>query len=146
MITVLDGGAANPAPTLSAISPASLTAGSGAFTMTVTGANLLPSSSITWTGQAALLPVTATSGEITVTVPAGYVAVAGTPEVRVVNPGPGGGTSSAMNVVITAPPGGGGSGGGGGGSSGGGCGVGALSALVMLGIGFCLNGRMICGR
>jgi hypothetical protein len=146
IITVLDGGGANPAPTLSTISPSSLIAGSGAYTMTVTGSNLLPSSSVTWTGLGALLPLTVTSSELTVTVPAGYVASAGTPEVRVVNPGPGGGTSAAQTVVITAPPtGGGGSGGGGSSGGGGGCGVGALSALMMLGLGFGICGRIECG-
>jgi hypothetical protein len=146
IITVLDGGGTNPAPTLSAISPSSLMAGSGAYTMTLTGSNLLPSSSVTWTGHGALSPVTATNGEITVLVPAGYVAAAATPAVRVVNPGPGGGTSAAQQVVITAPPGGG-SGSSGGGSSGGGsgCGVGALSALMMLGLSFGLAGRVTCG-
>jgi hypothetical protein len=130
VITVLNGGGANPAPTLSAISPSSLTAGSGGYTMTLTGANLLPSSTVTWTGQGTLSPLTAASGELTVTVPAGYVAAAGTPEVRVVNPGPGGGTSTAMSVVITAAPGGGGSSGGGSGGSGGGCGLGGGVAVL----------------
>lgn len=136
VITVLAGGGANPAPTLSTISPSSLTAGSGAFTLTLTGANLLPSSSVTWTGQATLSPLTAASGALTVMVPAGYVSAAGTPEVRVVNPGPGGGTSTAMSVVITAAPGGGGSSGGSSGGSGGGCGLGggvaALGTLLLL--------------
>lgn len=132
VITVLDGGGANPAPTLSALSPSSLTAGSGSFTLTLTGANLLPASTVTWTGRTTLSPLTATSGELTVTVPAGYIATAGTPEVRVLNPGPGGGTSAALTVVITAAPGGGGSPGGGGGG-GGGCGLGGgIAALGLL--------------
>ena len=135
IITVVDGGGTNPAPTLSVISPSSLTAGSGSFTLTLSGANLLPSSSVTWTGQAALSPLTATSGELTVTVPAGYIIAAGTPEIRVVNSGPGGGTSAASTLVITAAPGGGGSSGGGSGG-GGGCGLGggvaALGILLLL--------------
>lgn len=146
VVTVLDGGGANPAPTLTAISPSSVTAGSGAFTMTLTGANLLPSSTIAWTGRAALSPLTASSGTLTVSVPAAYVAGAGTPQVRVINPGPGGGSSSAQPMVITAPPVGGGSSGGGGGSSGGGCGVGAVSAMLMLGAALGLAGRITCAR
>lgn len=142
VVTVLDGGGANPAPTLSAISPSSVTAGSGGFIMTLTGANLLPSSSIAWTGRAALTPLTASSGTLTVNVPAAYVAGAGTPEVRVVNPGPGGGSSAARLLVITAPPAaGGGASVGGGGSQGGGCGLGAVGALVMLGIALGCTGR-----
>jgi hypothetical protein len=147
VVTVLDGGGANPAPTLSAISPSSLTAGGASFTMTLTGTNLLPSSTVTWTGHAALSPLTATAGEITVSVPAVYIAAAGTPEIRVSNPTPGGGTSSPQTMVITAPPSGsGGSAGGGGSSGGGGCGMGAVSALLMLGVGFGLSGRFLCVR
>lgn len=132
VITVLAGGGANPAPTLTSISPAARTAGSGAFTLTLSGSNLLPSSTVTWTGQATLSSLTASSTEITVAVPASYITSAGTPEVRISNPGPGGGTSAAQTVVISAVPAGGG-GSSGGGSSGGGCGVGALSALVLMG-------------
>jgi len=152
VITVLDGGGANPAPTLSAISPSSLVAGSGTYTMTVSGINLMASSTITWTGQIALSPLTFTGGtEITVSVPASYVASAGTPQVRVVNPSVaavGGGTSSPQTVAITAATAGGGSGGGGSsaGGGGGGCGVGALSALMMLGTGLGLGRRILCGR
>lgn len=136
VVTVLAGGGANPAPTLSAISPASAFAGSGAFTLTLTGTNLLPSSSVTWSGQATLSPLTASSNQITVSVPATYVATAGAPEVRISTPGPGGGLSSSQVFVITAAPGGGGGGSSGGGSSGGGCGAGVLSALLLIGAAF----------
>jgi hypothetical protein len=143
VITVLAGGGANPAPTLTSISPSARPAGTGAFTLTLTGANLLPSSTVTWTGRAALSPLTAISGEITVSVPATYVATAGTPEVRISTPGPGGGLSSPQVFVITAAPtsGGGSSSGGssGGGGGGGGCGVGALSALVLLSAGLTVS-------
>ncbi len=141
VVTVLADGSANPAPTLSAISPASWTAGAGAFTMTLSGANLLPSSTVSWAGQTDLVPLATSSGTLTVTVPAGYVATAGTPQVRVVNPTPGGGASAAQTLVVTAPSGGGGGGGGapasgGGGGSGGGCGLGsgiaALASLLLL--------------
>jgi hypothetical protein len=136
VVTVLSGGGVNPAPTLTAISPSSVTAGSGAFTLTLNGANLLPSSTVTWTGQSALLPLTATSGQLTVAVPASYVTSAGTPNVTIINPGPGGGTSLAQTMVIAASSGGGGSSDGGGTNSSGGCGLGgglaAFGALMFL--------------
>ena len=136
VVTVLSGGGVNPAPTLTAISPSSVTAGSGAFTLTLNGANLLPSSTVTWTGQSALLPLTATTGQLTVAVPASYVASAGVPNISVVNPAPGGGTSLAQTMVIAAASGGGGSSDGGGTNSGGGCGLGgglaAFGALMFL--------------
>jgi hypothetical protein len=136
VITVLSSGGANPAPTLTDISPSSVNAGSGAFTLTLNGANLLPSSTVTWTGQSALLPLTATSGQLTVTVPASYVTSAGVPNVSVVNLGPGGGTSLAQTMVIAASSGGSGSSGSSGGASSGGCGLGgsiaALGSLIFL--------------
>jgi IPT/TIG domain len=136
VITVVSSGGANPTPTLTAISPSSLTAGSGAFTLTLSGANLLPSSTITWSGQAALSPLTATSAEITVQVPATYVASAGTPQIRVSTPAPGGGLSAAQTLVLSAPPSGGGGSSGASSGGGGGCGLGgsvaALGALLLL--------------
>ncbi len=137
VITVLSSGGANPAPTLTDISPLSVNAGSGAFTLTLNGANLLPSSTVTWTGQSALLPLTATSGQFTVTVPASYVTSAGVPNVSVVNPGPGGGTSLAQTMVIAASSdGSGSSGSSSGGASSGGCGLGgsiaAMGSLMFL--------------
>ena len=137
VITVLSSGGANPAPTLTDISPLSVNAGSGAFTLTLNGANLLPSSTVTWTGQSALLPLTATSGQLTVAVPASYVSSAGVPNVSVVNPGPGGGTSLAQTMVIAASSdGSGSSGSSSGGASSGGCGLGgsiaAMGSLMFL--------------
>ena len=136
VITVLSSGGANPAPTLTDISPSSVNAGGGAFTLTLNGANLLPSSTVTWTGQSALLPLTATSGQLTVTVPASYVTSAGVPNVSVVNPGPGGGTSLAQTMVIAASSDGSGSSGSSGDASSGGCGLGggvaAFGALMFL--------------
>jgi hypothetical protein len=137
VITVLSSGGANPTPTLTDISPSSVNAGNGAFTLTLHGANLLPSSTVTWTGQSALLPLTATSGQLTVTVPASYVTSAGVPNVSVVNPGPGGGTSLVQTMVIAASSGGSGSSGSSsGGASSGGCGFGgsiaALGSLMFL--------------
>ncbi|MBA3938164.1 MAG: IPT/TIG domain-containing protein [Planctomycetes bacterium] len=135
VVTVLADGSANPAPTLSAISPASWTAGGGAFTMTLSGTNLMSSATVSWAGQADLAPLTASSGSLTVAVPAGYVAAAGSPQIRVVNPTPGGGPSAAQTLVVAAPSGGSTTGGGAtsGGGNGGGCGLGAgFAALATL--------------
>lgn len=136
-VTVLSSGGANPAPTLTDISPSSVNAGSGAFMLTLNGANLLPSSTVAWTGQSALLPLTATSGQLTVAVPASYVSSAGVPNVSVVNPGPGGGTSLTQTIVIAASSGGSSSSGSSSdGASSGGCGLGgsiaAMGSLMFL--------------
>ncbi len=135
VVTVLADGSANPAPTLAAISPASWAAGAGAFTMTLSGADFLPSATVSWAGQADLTPLTTSSGALTVAVPAGYVASAGTSQIRVVNPIPGGGASAAQILMVTAPSGGGATGGAAtsGGGNGGGCGLGAgFAALATL--------------
>lgn len=126
----------NVVPTLIAISPTTAVQNSGAFTLTLTGSNFVPASQVTWSGRANLPAATATSNQLTVTVPAGYLATAGTPTLAVFNPAPGGGTSSGQTLTITAsaaPPSGGGSAAGGT-SGGGGCGLGgAVAVLLALG-------------
>ncbi len=103
IVTVVAGAGSNPAPTLSALSPTSVTAGGGNLTLTLTGANFLAASTITWSGQPALAPTTVTAATLTVLVPASYLTSAGTPTVSVVNPTPGGGTSTALTFTVAAP-------------------------------------------
>ena len=90
----------NPVPTLTSISPTAVVAGSGAFTLTLTGTNFVATSMVNWSGQADLTPATQTATQITVNVPAAYIAVAGTPSVTVFNPVPGGGVSTAQTFTI----------------------------------------------
>ena len=94
--------AANPAPTLSAFSPASINAGVAAFTLTLTGSNFVGNSLVLWGGQAGLSPVTQSSTQLTVTLPATYVTSPGTASVSVFNPAPGGGTSAVLTFTIAA--------------------------------------------
>jgi hypothetical protein len=100
---------ANPLPTTSSLSPASVQAGSGSFTLTVSGAGFAPDSIVQWNGS----PLTTTmmsSTSLTATVPAGDAATAGSAGVTVSSPAPGGGTSGALTFTTTAPPSGGGGG------------------------------------
>ena len=92
----------NPAPTLSTISPTSATAAGPAFTLTLSGTNFLPSSVVNWSGQAALNPATESSTQITVQVPAAYIASAGSATVSVTNPTPGGGASATQTFTINS--------------------------------------------
>jgi hypothetical protein len=78
----------NPGPTITSLSPPSTVAGSGTFALTIIGTNFVNGAVVTWSGQANLTPVTTTSTQITVNVPASYVATAGTPSLTVVNPTP----------------------------------------------------------
>ena len=100
VVTVAAG--SNPAPVLNLIAPTTAVQNSGAFTMTLTGSNFVPSATVTWSGHAALPVVTASTTQLTVAVPAAYLSAAGTPSITVINPGPGGGTSAAQTFTITA--------------------------------------------
>jgi hypothetical protein len=46
------GGTSNPTPSIAALSPSSATAGSSAFTLTVTGSQFMAGSAVNWDGQA----------------------------------------------------------------------------------------------
>jgi hypothetical protein len=100
--TVTVQAAANPAPTLTAISPTTAVQYSGAFTMTVTGTGFVPASQLTWSGHANLAAATASSTQLTVAIPASYLASVGTPGIAVTSPAPGGGATSAQTFTITA--------------------------------------------
>jgi hypothetical protein len=94
---------ANPLPSLLSVSPNSMQAGSGGFTLTVNGSGFVAASTIQWNG----FPLGTTfnsSGSLTAAVPASDVAAAGVGTVTVTSPAPGGGASTAVSFSITAPP------------------------------------------
>jgi len=89
----------NPSPTITTISPSTTVAGSGGFTLTITGTNFVTNSVVRWNGS----PRTTTfvsSTVLTATIPASDVATAGTANVTVFNPAPGGGESGAVTFTI----------------------------------------------
>lgn len=91
----------NPVPTIESLSPNVRAAGSGAFTLTVTGKNYVSTSKISWKG----IPRATTfisPTQLKTTISAGEIATAGTAEVRIVNPAPGGGTTAPSNFTIVA--------------------------------------------
>ncbi len=92
----------NPAPTLSSLSPSSATAGGVAFTLTVNGGNFVASSVVRWNGaDRTTTYVSAT--QLRAAIATGDVAAAGTAQVTVYTPAPGGGTSAAKTFTISAP-------------------------------------------
>jgi hypothetical protein len=93
--------ASNPAPVLSSISPSSATAGGTAFTLTATGTSFINGSVINWNGTA-LTTTYVSATQLTTSVPATNIATAGTANVTVVTPSPGGGTSTAATFTINA--------------------------------------------
>ncbi|HLY57850.1 MAG TPA: IPT/TIG domain-containing protein [Stellaceae bacterium] len=91
-------GVAAPAPTISTLSPASTTAGSAAFTLTVNGSNFVAASTVNWNGSA-LTTTFVTASQLTAAIPAANVAAGGTAVVTVVNPAPGG-ASPALTFTV----------------------------------------------
>ncbi len=92
----------NPLPSVSSLSPSSVTAGASAFTLTVNGSNFVATSTVQWNGSARTTTYV-NSGEITAAISAADVAVFGTVSVTVMNPAPGGGTSAGMTFTIANP-------------------------------------------
>ena len=91
----------NPQPALSAISPASVAAGSGDATLLVSGSGFSPLSTV-WLGNTSLATSFQSTSQLTAIVAAAQLASPGTPPVTVVNPSPGGGTSNALGFPVLA--------------------------------------------
>lgn len=103
----------SPAPVLGSISPLIKMAGDPQFTLTLNGSNFYSSS----TAQFAGTPLSTTyinPNQLTAVVPANNIIFAGTFNITVSNPTPGGGVSNTVGFISNS--GGGSSGGGGGGS------------------------------
>ena len=103
---------AGAVPTIAALSPSSMAAGSPAFTLTVNGTNFGSKAVVNWNGAAQTSNTTFVSAnQLTVAVPASAVAASGTVSITVTNPGTTGKglygsggtlpeTSTAMNFTI----------------------------------------------
>ncbi len=95
-----------PAPSVASISPSTATRGGAALSLTVDGANFLPTSTVEWNGNAQATSFVSPT-ELIAQLTADDIAVAQTYKVTVVNPSPGGGTSAFLpfNVpCVIAPP------------------------------------------
>jgi hypothetical protein len=88
-----------PAPAIATISPVSISAGQPAFTLTVTGFNFTPSSSVSWNGLS-VIALFVNTNTLTAQVPAVLIQNAGTANITVTTPTPGGGTTQALTFVI----------------------------------------------
>jgi hypothetical protein len=97
----------NPAPSLSAINPDSITAGSAPFTLTVTGSNFVIGAKVRWNLQERETTFVS-STELRADILAADVVAAAPVSITVKNPGPGGGISVAraftINPVSPVPP------------------------------------------
>jgi uncharacterized protein (TIGR03437 family) len=88
-------------PVVVGVSPASVTAGAPAFTLTVNGAYFAPASTVLWNGSA-LATTFVSTAQVTAAVPANLVAAAGSASVKLSNPG--GLMSQAAGFAITSAP------------------------------------------
>ncbi len=92
----------NPAPTLTALSPNSVTAGSPSATLSLTGTGFQPASAVDLAGSP--LAVTfVSSTSLSVEVPGSLLLSSGTRLITAVNAAPGGGTSGSLALTIVNP-------------------------------------------
>lgn len=89
----------NPVPTTSNISPSTATRGGPAFTLTVNGSHFVSGAAVEWNGSARKTAFV-NAGQVTAQISADDISVAGTENVSVMNPGPGGGASNSLSFNI----------------------------------------------
>src|ERR1051326_5530138 len=92
----------NPVPTISGLAPSSATAGTAAFNLTVTGSGFVNGSVVNWNG-AARTTTFISATQLSAAISAADITNAGTAQVTIVNPTPGGGTSPGSAFAINAP-------------------------------------------
>ncbi|MCG3173858.1 MAG: hypothetical protein GMKNLPBB_02065 [Myxococcota bacterium] len=95
-------GKPNPVPAISTLSPSSVVAGSGVFTLTVEGKDFIQDSRVVFAGQERITNFVS-STKLQADIPAAAIANAGSVKVAVRNPPPGGGNSAEVTFTITAP-------------------------------------------
>ena len=92
----------NPVPVLSSIAPASAPQGAAPFTLTVTGSNFMSNSTVRWKGSnraTSFVSVTQLRAQIL----ASDLQAAGTADITVFTPIPGGGTSAVQTFTVESP-------------------------------------------
>jgi hypothetical protein len=92
----------NPAPTLTDLTPSTKVVGAAGFNLTLTGTHFLATSKVQWNGtEKTTYYISSTT--LNATIPASDLTTAGNRNVRVYNPGPGGGNSSYLTFTIQNP-------------------------------------------
>lgn len=92
-----------PPPTLSSLKPAAAAAGGTGFLLAVTGSGFVQGSAVRWNGSDRPTNFQS-STQLLAAISASDVAVAGTAQVTVFNPAPGGGLSNPLAFPIMVPP------------------------------------------
>jgi len=104
-------GANNPSPSVKSLTPSTVTAGGASdVEVVLSGSGFTASSTAEWTSGPPALPLTgvpiATSflsgSQLVLLIPTNYTTAAGSAQITVTNPAPGGGTSSQVTLTIAA--------------------------------------------
>lgn len=91
----------NGVPLVNSITPGNVSAGGVTFALTVSGSQFVSGATIHWNGTA--LTTSFVSGtELTATISSAMIQMAGSAQITVTNPAPGGGVSTPMSLVIDA--------------------------------------------
>ncbi|MFC7669867.1 DUF4394 domain-containing protein [Hymenobacter humi] len=91
--------APNPTPTITSLSPNSATAGDAGFTLTVNGTGFVSGSTVSFNGSTRTTTFVSAT-QVTAAIPATDIATAGSYNVTVTNPAPGGGTSAPATFMV----------------------------------------------
>jgi hypothetical protein len=89
----------NPVPALTSLSPSTALIAGSAFTLTVTGSNFVKTSRVLW-GSTALTTTFVSATQLTAAVPAADLTTAGTVNITISSPAPGGGVSKAQTFTV----------------------------------------------
>jgi len=91
----------NPAPTIASLNPSFANIGGQSFTLTVIGTGFVNNSVVRWNDNDR--PTTFVNAmQLRAAIPASDIAAAGTANIRVFTPAPGGGTTNALPLIIAA--------------------------------------------
>jgi len=96
------GNTLQPAPVLTSISPTTAIAGAASFPLAVAGQNFVTTSIVEWNG-APLATTYVSATQLTATVPAAALALAGSAQIVVVDPAPLSLISNSLSFTLTAP-------------------------------------------
>lgn len=95
-------GADNPSPSATSLSPSTVVAGGPDFEVVLAGSGFNASSVAEW-NSVPLATAYLSSSQLVILIPAADTAAAGSAQITVTNPAPGGGTSSEVTFTIKAP-------------------------------------------
>ena len=103
--TIDPGVSNNPAPVLTSVNPTNAVEGGSAFALTVNGSDFVAGSIVRWNGSDRATTFVS-AGELQANITAADIAAAGSADVTVFSPAPGGGLSAAVTFTIDVASGG----------------------------------------